>query len=110
MLPKVFRISKAALARNTRPATHVTTPHFVLRIKKNELTHPRVSVVVSKKVDKRAVGRNFLRRQAYTAISPLLPSLSGYDIVISVKKTGETLSVGAVQQELTPALASYLSL
>ena len=109
MLPKVFRISKNDLARNIHPATVLKTVHFSLRIKKNDHTHPRFSVVVSKKVDKRAVGRNFLRRQTYGAVLPLIPSLTALDIIISVKKTGESLSPTMVEQELTRALTPHLS-
>ena len=46
-------------------------------------THPRISVVVSKKVIKGAVGRNRVRRRIYEYMRVNLPRLNAtYDIVI----------------------------
>jgi ribonuclease P protein component len=46
---------------------------------------PRVAVVVSKKVHKRAVGRNRIRRRVYEVIRQELPNLApNYDIVLLV--------------------------
>lgn len=49
--------------------------------------HPRVAVVVSKKVLKSAVGRNKMRRRIYDCMRRMLPNLAEpYDIVIVVKR------------------------
>lgn len=46
-------------------------------------THPRFSVVISKKVIKSAVGRNRVRRRIYEYLRTHLDELSGvYDIVV----------------------------
>lgn len=47
--------------------------------------HPRVSIVVSKKVLKGAVGRNRIRRRLYEYMRTAIPHLNAtYDIVIIV--------------------------
>lgn len=47
--------------------------------------HSRVSVVVSKKVLKNAVGRNRIRRRVYEIVRHLLPSIhTPYDIAILI--------------------------
>lgn len=48
-------------------------------------TKPRISVVVSKKVLKSAVGRNRIRRRVYEYMRQQLPHLRGiYDIVVII--------------------------
>lgn len=49
--------------------------------------HSRISVVVSKKVMKSAVGRNRIRRRVYEVMRELLPSLDAtgtYDVAVLV--------------------------
>ncbi len=46
-------------------------------------SHPRISVVVSKKISKKAVGRNYIRRRLYEYMRTNLGRLNGvYDIVL----------------------------
>ncbi|MBB1555890.1 ribonuclease P protein component [Candidatus Saccharibacteria bacterium] len=68
---------------------------------------PRVSVVVSKKVHKSAVGRNRIRRRLYEIMRHELPRLNGvYDIAIIVTN-GEVLSAEHI--ELQSAVRDLLS-
>lgn len=54
-------------------------------VKNTHRTRPRVSVVVSKKVIKSAVGRNRIRRRIYEYMRLAIPQLNDvYDIVIIV--------------------------
>lgn len=46
--------------------------------------HPRVAVVISKKVYKSAVKRNRIRRRVYEIVRPFLETASAIDIAISV--------------------------
>lgn len=58
-------------------------PVTVKWVKNTRRTHPRISVVVSKKVIKGAVGRNRIRRRIYEYVRLNLPRLNDtYDIVI----------------------------
>ncbi|MDR1969873.1 MAG: ribonuclease P protein component [Candidatus Nomurabacteria bacterium] len=49
--------------------------------------HPRVSVVVSKKIFKSAVKRNHVRRRIYEITRPLLSSTPAIDTVINIHST-----------------------
>lgn len=52
-------------------------------VKNSHRKHPRISVVVSKKVLKSAVGRNRIRRRIYEYVRVRTPNLNDvYDIVI----------------------------
>lgn len=60
---------------------------FILKEKKNGLTVNRFGIVVSKKIDKRAVVRNRVKRFFRTALMNLFGKMSaGHDILIIVKK------------------------
>jgi ribonuclease P protein component len=54
--------------------------------------HPRLAVVVSKKIFKSAVKRNRIRRRVYEIARPLLSNAPAIDVVISVY-AGEVLDI-----------------
>jgi ribonuclease P protein component len=63
------------------------TPQFVLKEKKNNLNLNRFGIIVSKKVDARAVGRNKIKRLFRTALSGLGKKMGqGHDILLIIKK------------------------
>jgi len=65
----------------------VTSFQFVLKEKKNELTVNRFGIIVSKKIDKRAVGRNKIKRLLRTTLMKLYGKMNvGHDILFIVKK------------------------
>jgi ribonuclease P protein component len=84
------------------------TPQFILKEKKNNLNLNRFGIVVSKKIDTRAVGRNKIKRLFRTALSELGKKMSqGHDILLIIKKgiTGKTKeeNVLTLEQVLTKA-------
>ena len=65
----------------------IASPQFTLKEKKNGLNVNRFGIVVSKKIDKRAVGRNEIKRFIRTAIMNLDRKMNtGHDILIIVRK------------------------
>jgi ribonuclease P protein component len=65
----------------------LTVAQFTLKNKKNNLNLNRFGIVVSKKVDARAVGRNKIKRFFRTALVNLNEKISlGHDILFVVKK------------------------
>lgn len=65
----------------------LASPQFILKKKKNGLNINRFGIVVSKKIDKRAVARNKVKRFFRTALMSLFGKMSaGHDILIIVKK------------------------
>lgn len=62
-------------------------PQFILKEKKNGLTVNRFGIVVSKKIDKRAVARNKVKRFFRQALSELNKNMHpGHDIILIIKK------------------------
>ena len=93
-LPKVHRLTnrrdfKTVYERGIRR----DSPHLVLRAllvksdnNSGELAATQFGISISKKVSKRAVTRNLIKRQLKGAIRVLLPSVSsGWKIIIIVK-------------------------
>lgn len=63
------------------------SPLFTLRIGENGLLYNRYGVVVSKKIDKRAVVRNSIKRRAHSCMQEIDNNLKkGYDMLFILKK------------------------
>ncbi len=63
-----------------------SVPQFVLKTKKNGLLINRFGIVVSKKIDKRAVARNKTKRIFRSALVDLSRNMvSGHDMLFIVK-------------------------
>lgn len=62
-------------------------PQFALKKKKNGLNINRFGIIVSKKIDKRAVVRNGIKRFLRTALMNLYGKINGgHDILLITKK------------------------
>lgn len=62
------------------------SPEFVLKEKRNDLSLNRFGIVVSKKIDKRAVARNKIKRMLRDILVDLNKNMvNGHDILIIVK-------------------------
>lgn len=84
MFKKENRLVPGIRFNDSRP---ITNPQFILKEKKNGLNVNRFGIVVSKKIDKRAVGRNKVKRFLRTAIMNLDRKMNtGHDILIIVRK------------------------
>ena len=71
----------------TGTAKVFNTPFFTIRVKKQEnLEKSRFSVVITKKIAKKAVDRNHTRRQIYMILRDISAAPGNY--VISLKKMG----------------------
>ncbi len=65
----------------------LTSPQFVLKERGNGLAINRFGIVVSKKIDKRAVVRNRIKRFFRTSLMNLGEKMNtGHDILLIVKK------------------------
>jgi ribonuclease P protein component len=84
MLKKKFRLLKETKFDKSNTYSF---PFFVLRTAKNEQTFSRFGFVVSKKIDKRAVVRNRVKRQIRVCIETNLDKIAtGYDLLFVLKK------------------------
>ena len=86
--------------RNGVPAKVFSTPNFIIRYDKNDRESLECAVVVGKKVDKRAVARNRIKRQIVALIKEILDDKIDFRIVIYAKKSIIETSIGQKKEEL----------
>ncbi|MCB9803073.1 ribonuclease P protein component [Candidatus Nomurabacteria bacterium] len=79
-------------------------PQFVIKYQKNKENTPRFAFVISTKVDKRAVVRNRLKRQLREAIREFLPRITGFDVLVIVKKSALELDFATISKQMEFAL------
>lgn len=73
--------------RKGLPAKYLNTKLFSLRYQKNDLADIRVAVVVSGRIEKKAVVRNMLRRRFSQALKEVLDKKKiSFDLVFFLKK------------------------
>ena len=71
----------------------------------NDVGRLRVGFVVSKRISKRAVERNYIKRLLSEAIRPEIPKLSGgWDIVLSARNQITTADLRALEQDIVNLL------
>lgn len=90
-----------------------SSPSLVVHYKPNQLQEVRIGFVVAKKVAKRAVDRNYMRRVLREFCRNQLPALGleavGTDAIIQVKKKFERKDFTALNQELEFAFGKIKS-
>lgn len=102
MLAKKFRLP--ADTKFTRDA--FSTPLFLLKKIPNNLNISRYGAIASKKVDKRAVVRNRLRRLFINCIQKRQDGVkTGYDILFIIKKRCLEKDRNEICQEILEAFA-----
>src|ERR1700757_892712 len=69
--------------------------------------NPRIAVVISKKVIKRAVGRNRVRRRVYEGMRHELPRIKDNSDLVLIMFSGDVLALPAV--ELTEVIQQLLT-
>lgn len=82
----------------------VSTPFFLLKIKKNSYKAARIGVVVGVSVNKTAVKRNFWKRQARAEI--VLRATGGNDILMMVSSNVRRLTKKQFREEVAKALVT----
>jgi len=84
MLKRIFRLPKGTRFNNSRL---LSSPLFIIKVRENGLSFNRFTIIVSKKIDKRAVVRNRIKRLISSCIEELYKDLrSGCDMIFIVKK------------------------
>lgn len=79
---------------------------FLLKIRDNGLLYSRFGFVISKKIDKRAVVRNRLRRILSSCLEEIFDRIKqGYDMVFVIKKD----MVGKNRKEILNSVSSLLA-
>lgn len=84
MLEKKYRLPWGVRFDNS---SSFSAPFFIAKVKSNTLLFNRFGVIISKKVDKRAVYRNRIKRLIHSVVEELHENTkTGYDILIIIKK------------------------
>lgn len=84
MLKKLLRLPRKKILFSQT----VQSPYCTIRISKNNLEYSRFGFVVSKKIDKRAVKRNSIKRAIRGLIEKNLNNLTkGLDLLFIVRET-----------------------
>ncbi len=104
MLPRANRLPKQDITEVTRYGSRVVGKDMVFLYKKTTGA-PRFSLVVSTKVDKRATGRNRMRRIVSESVRHMLPKMGACDGVFIVKKN----IAGMSQSDVAPAVVELLT-
>ncbi len=102
-LPKNFRLKKKNnFDKVKRHGQVVQTPFFFASILDGQKDGPKFAFVVSKKIDKKAVVRNKIRRYLSEAIRILMPQLKK-DVyaVFFVKKEIKNLEFNQIKKEIS---------
>jgi len=101
MIPRLNRLPSARLTSSQV----VGTPLFTLRFVRNNLSYSRFAFVVSKRIDKRAVIRNRLKRVLREiAYEELLRKEQGVDVLFIVKKNFSAVPRSELQTIVQQAL------
>lgn len=104
-MKKALRLTKNLEFINIyKSGRRVSSPFFVMYIKKNDLSYSRLGVSVSKKVGKSVV-RNKIKRQIKEIVRQNYDFInSGWDIVFSVKPAAVQLSYAQMEKEIVNLL------
>ena len=79
----------------------ITSRLLILAWMPNEIAKLRIGFVVSKRISKHAVDRNYIKRLLSEAVRAALPQLpSGLDIVISARPQATTADLRTLEQDL----------
>lgn len=105
MLPKPNRLPAREPFVHSQTAT---TPYFRVLIKLNEFTYNRFGFVVSKKIDKRAVVRNRLKRVLRESVHDVLEANLGKDVLFIVRKSFFDVPTQEITTMVKEVLERYL--
>lgn len=90
------------------PQTVIQNPFFVFRYQSNTLGHSRFTVVVSKKIDAHAVGRNRIKRIFSEALLRIIKEQNtSIDGVFYVRRAAAQLTVERAYQEIQTLLQKH---
>ena len=108
MLPKKFRLTKEKDFEHTfKKGRGFFVQELGIKCVKNNLTHPRVGIVVSNKISKKAVERNKIKRRLRQAIQECLPSVKNpIDILIITRPFITTLDYREIEKRVTRCLTA----
>jgi ribonuclease P protein component len=105
-LNRAVRLRKNSEFQRVKQQGHsIMSPLLVLAWMPNDVARTRVGFVVSKRIVKHAVGRNYMKRLLSEAMRNLLPRLpGGLDIVISARQKANAANLHILEQDMVTLL------
>ncbi len=104
--PKERRLRSSADFRNVRESNNkLFSKSLIIYFLDNNLSYPRLGVVVSKKVSKKAVVRNKIKRQIREIFRLNQNKMSAIDLVVIAKQVAEESTYQQIETNLLKALA-----
>lgn len=102
MLATKYRVPRQYIDYILKKGDSYTSKLFIVRYKPNRESFCRYRIIISKKVDPKAVKRNHLRRQSYEAIRISMPKepISGLDVILIAKKNALKASYQDIEDDL----------
>ncbi|MFC1749810.1 ribonuclease P protein component [Pseudomonadota bacterium] len=105
MIPKTFRLPKNNIKQVLHKGQRLDEKYFSYKYIHSNKKVSRFCVIVSSKVDAKAVKRNLLRRRIYETIRLNKEILSAAcDIIIIAKKGATEIKFEELTQEITKSL------
>jgi ribonuclease P protein component len=101
-LNRALRLRKNSdFQRVRQQGRSVSSRLLILAWMPNNLARVRIGIVVSKRISKHAVKRNYSKRLLSEAIRPFLPELSGgWDVVLSARSSILLANLPVLQEDV----------
>lgn len=100
MLKKIYRLPSVS----NKGSKKISTILFDVKVSKNDLGFPRFGFVISKKIDKRAVLRNSIKRKLSVCVENIFDRIEGgNDFVFYPKKKIITCTPKEISEEVDKA-------
>ena len=105
-LNRALRLRKGREFQRVRQqGRSITSRLLILAWMPNEVARLRIGIVVSKRISKLAVERNYIKRLLSEAIRHILPELPvGWDIVLSARSYAKTVDLQTLEQDIVTLL------
>ncbi len=101
MIAKKYRVPKELIPRILKNGDSFKSQFFIVRKEENEVNYDRFRVIISRKVESKAVRRNKLRRQVYEAIRLKLKDTSqGTDFILIPKSHITKKSYTEIEEDI----------
>jgi len=102
MLKREYRLP---LTKRLENASTIRTPIFTVKIARNTLSCNRYGFIISKRIDKRSVKRNRLKRRFRACIEQCYLKVSqGYDLLFVLTKNAQEESTEKLCEEVKKML------
>lgn len=99
--PKFLRLrKKSEFNRIKSGAGKFVANTFIVCYKPNHLNNPRLGIIVTKRCSKKAVIRNFLKRNIRESFRLIATDLKPFDYVVIVRHNSPTLDYATLRTEI----------